>query len=50
MPAIETHSLTTRFGNTTAVDAIGLSVPEGTIYGYRIAVNLSSVRLFGAEQ
>lgn len=34
MPTIETNSLTKRFGSTTAVDALELSVPEGTIYGF----------------
>lgn len=32
--AIETHSLTRRFGNRTAVDAVSLTVPERSIYGF----------------
>ncbi len=32
--AIETHSLTRRFGDRTAVDAVSLTVPERSIYGF----------------
>jgi len=35
MPAaIETHDLTRRFGNRTAVDAVSMTVPERGIYGF----------------
>ena len=34
MPAaIETHDLTRRFGDRTAVDGISMCVPERSIYG-----------------
>ena len=32
--AIETHDLTRRFGNRTAVDAVSMTVPERGIYGF----------------
>lgn len=32
--AIELHQVTKRFGSQTAVDAIDLKVPEGSIYGF----------------
>jgi ABC-2 type transport system ATP-binding protein len=32
-PALELHGLTKRFGATTAVDAIDLTVPSGSFYG-----------------
>jgi ABC-2 type transport system ATP-binding protein len=32
--AIETHALTRRFGKTTAVSDLNLSVPEGSIYAF----------------
>jgi ABC-2 type transport system ATP-binding protein len=32
--AIETHGLTRRFGELTAVDGIDLAVPYGTLYGF----------------
>jgi len=32
-PALDLHGLTKRFGATTAVDAIDLSVPSGSFYG-----------------
>jgi ABC-2 type transport system ATP-binding protein len=34
MPAIETTALTKRYGSTTAVDQLDLSVPDGTVYGF----------------
>lgn len=34
MTAIETTALTKRYGTTTAVDQLDLSVPEGTVYGF----------------
>ena len=34
MPAIETSALTKRYGSTTAVDQLDLSVPDGTVYGF----------------
>jgi ABC-2 type transport system ATP-binding protein len=34
MPAIETTSLTKRYGTTTAVEQLDLSVPDGTVYGF----------------
>jgi ABC-2 type transport system ATP-binding protein len=34
MSAIETAALTKRYGQTTAVDALDLSVSEGTVYGF----------------
>ena len=33
-PAIETHGLTRRFGNQVAVDAVSLTVPARSIYGF----------------
>jgi lantibiotic transport system ATP-binding protein len=33
-PAIETHGLTRRFGNHVAVDAVSLTVPARSIYGF----------------
>jgi ABC-2 type transport system ATP-binding protein len=33
-PAIETHGLTRRFGPRTAVDAVSLTVPARSIYGF----------------
>jgi ABC-2 type transport system ATP-binding protein len=32
--AIETHSLSKRFGGQAAVDAVDLSVPEGSVFGF----------------
>ena len=32
--AIETHDLTRRFGDFTAVDHLNLSVPRGQVYGF----------------
>jgi len=32
--AIETRGMTRRFGNATAVDALDLSIPRGSIYGF----------------
>ena len=34
MPSIETTALTKRYGSTTAVDQLDLSVPDGTVYGF----------------
>lgn len=34
MPAIESHGLTKAFGETVAVEALDLAVPEGTVYGF----------------
>jgi len=34
MPSIETTALTKRYGSTTAVDQLNLSVPDGTVYGF----------------
>jgi ABC-2 type transport system ATP-binding protein len=34
MPAIDTTSLTKRYGTTTAVDSLDLTVSEGTVYGF----------------
>ncbi|MDS0295074.1 ABC transporter ATP-binding protein [Halogeometricum luteum] len=34
MPAIDASDLTKRYGDTLAVDALSLSVPEGTVYGF----------------
>ena len=34
MSAIETTALTKRYGSTTAVNQLDLSVPEGTVYGF----------------
>ena len=34
MAAIETSALTKRYGTTTAVDQLQLSVPDGTVYGF----------------
>jgi len=34
MPAIETTALTKRYGSTTAVEQLDLSVPDGTVYGF----------------
>jgi ABC-2 type transport system ATP-binding protein len=34
MTAIETSALTKRYGETTAVDALDLAVPDGTVYGF----------------
>lgn len=34
MYAIESDSLTKRYGQTTAVDALDLTIPEGVIYGF----------------
>ncbi|MFD1585870.1 ABC transporter ATP-binding protein [Halorientalis brevis] len=34
MPAIETTALTKRYGETVAVDALDLAVPEGVVYGF----------------
>ncbi|WP_336000237.1 ABC transporter ATP-binding protein [Halorientalis halophila] len=34
MRAIETSALTKRYGETTAVDSLDLTVPEGTVYGF----------------
>ena len=34
MPSIETTALTKRYGSTTAVNQLDLSVPEGTVYGF----------------
>jgi len=34
MPAIETTALTKRYGSTTAVDQLDLSIPDGTVYGF----------------
>ena len=34
MRPIETHNLTRRFGDFTAVDSVDLSIDEGTIYGF----------------
>ena len=34
MPAIDTNALTKRYGTTTAVDDLELSVPEDTVYGF----------------
>lgn len=34
MRAIETNSLTKRYGTTTAVDAVNLSISQGTVYGF----------------
>jgi ABC-2 type transport system ATP-binding protein len=33
-PAIETSNLTKRYGTTTAVDALNLTVTKGTVYGF----------------
>jgi ABC-2 type transport system ATP-binding protein len=33
-PAIETHGLTKRYGETLALDALDLAVREGEVYGY----------------
>ena len=33
-PALETAGLTKRFGERVAVDAVSLSVPRGTAYGF----------------
>jgi ABC-2 type transport system ATP-binding protein len=33
-PAIETHALTKRFGERTAIDAVDLYVPRGTAFGF----------------
>ncbi|NEM91410.1 ATP-binding cassette domain-containing protein [Galbitalea soli] len=33
-PAIETHGLTKRFGRQTVVDAIDLTVPRGSVFGF----------------
>src|SRR5690348_3651556 len=33
-PALETAALTKRFGERVAVDAVSLSVPRGTAYGF----------------
>ena len=32
--AIRTHALTKRFGAHTAVDALALEVPRGTVFGF----------------
>jgi len=34
MPAIETSTLTKRYGSTTAVEQLDLEVPSGTVYGF----------------
>jgi len=34
MTAIETTALTKRYGTTVAVDELGLSIPEGVVYGF----------------
>jgi ABC-type multidrug transport system ATPase subunit len=34
MSAIETHGLTKRFGSQTAVNAVDLSVPTGSVFGF----------------
>ncbi|XVH33614.1 ABC transporter ATP-binding protein (plasmid) [Haloferacaceae archaeon DSL9] len=34
MNAIETHSLTKRYGDTVAVDDLSLSIPGGAVYGF----------------
>jgi ABC-2 type transport system ATP-binding protein len=34
MPAIELDNITKTFGNHVAVDALSLSVPEGSVYGF----------------
>ena len=34
MSAIETAALTKRYGSTTAVEELDLSVPDGTVYGF----------------
>jgi len=34
MPSIETTALTKRYGSTTAVNQLDLSVPEDTVYGF----------------
>ena len=33
-PVVETIGLTKRFGDTTALDALGLSIPEGEVFGF----------------
>ena len=33
-PVIETHTLTKHFGKQTAVDALSLAVPEGSVFGF----------------
>lgn len=34
MPAIKTTVLTKRYGSTTAVDQLDLTVPDGTVFGF----------------
>ena len=33
-PAIETHELTRRYGDTIALDRLSLTVPQGEIFGF----------------
>jgi len=33
-PAIEATDLTKRYGDTTAVDGLSLSIPQGDVYGF----------------
>ena len=33
-PGIRSSDLTKRYGDTLAVDALDLSIPEGTVYGF----------------
>ena len=33
-PAIETNDLTKRYGDTTAVESLDITVPRGTVYGF----------------
>ena len=34
MNAIETHELTRKFGERTAVENLTLSIPEGSVFGF----------------